>query len=189
MNTSSLSSAEFAECLADDDLGTQWSELIAGQIVQLEPPDLVHGAVVLNITKAVAVYLQSAPDEMGYACFQIGLVVARNPDTVRRPPVSIFVGGERFAEIERRVTDTRPRLIIEIASSNDRRRTMAERVQSYLDWGVQAVWVADTAENAVHVIQKGQPQRVFRSEQSVPGTPAFADFHVRASELFELPKI
>jgi Uma2 family endonuclease len=189
MDSSALLTAEdFAARIAEDDLGWQWAELVGGQVASLEPPDLLHGAVVLNLTKALATYLQSNPDESGYACFELGVVVSRSPDTVRRPPVSFFVGGERFAELERRVTDTRPTLVIEIASTNDRRHDMRERVESYLKWGVRTVWVVDTAEKSVHVLASAGPPRVFSAGQQVPGQPIFGDFQVGVTQLFEMPQ-
>jgi len=189
MDDSSLLTAdEFVARELEDDLAPPWTELLAGRVVTLEPPALEHGAVVLNLTKSLARYLQTQRDENGYACYEIGLLVSRNPDTVRRPPVSFFVGGERFAEMDRRLTETRPALVIEISSTNDRRRMMRDRVDSYLRWGVRTVWVADTFEKAVHVIHSGKPTRVFSGDQSVPGYPVFADFQLGVQGLFALPE-
>jgi Uma2 family endonuclease len=182
-----MTAEEFAALAEEDEFEPRWTELVSGRIVSLEPPALEHGAVVLNLTKAIARYLQQAQDENGYACFEIGLVVARNPDTVRRPPVSFFVGGQRFAELDRHLTETRPAFVVEIASTNDRRRAMRERVESYLKWGVRTVWVADPAEKAIHVMQSGRPPRLFSGEQSVPGYPVFGNFQLRINELFEMP--
>jgi Uma2 family endonuclease len=183
-----LTAEEFAALAEGDEFEPRWTELVSGRVISLEPPALEHGAVVLNLTKAIARYLQRAQDENGYACFEIGLVVARNPDTVRCPPVSFFVGGERFAELDHRLTETRPVFVVEIASTNDRRREMRERVESYLKWGVRTVWVADPAERAVHVMQSGRPPRLFSGEQSVPGYPVFGDLRVGVSELFAMPE-
>jgi len=183
-----MTAEEFAELGNDEDFDLQRAELVRGQIEVLETPDLLHGAIVLNLSKALAAYLQKAPDEQGYACFEIGLIVAREPDTVRRPAVSFFVSGERFAELDRAVTQTRPSLIIEIGSTNDRRRAMRDRVQSYLDWGVRTVWVADTLEKTVHCIRQGQPPRMFAGAQSISGTPVFANLKIPVKSLFEMPE-
>lgn len=183
-----LTAEEFAAREPDDDLAQRRMELVAGRLVPQEPPDTLHGTFVLNLTKALAQHLQRSPDEPGYACFEIGLIVARNPDTVRRPPVAFFVGGERFAELDRPMTVTRPALVVEIASTNERRRLMRERVESYLNWGIHTVWVADTAERAVHLVEQGRPTRIFGGEQSVPGGRAIGDFRVRVRDLFEEPR-
>jgi Uma2 family endonuclease len=183
-----MTAEEFGRLGFDDDFDPQRAELVLGQIEVLEAPDLLHGAVVLNLSKALATYLQQAPDELGYACFEIGLIVSRGPDTVRRPAVSFFVGGERFAELDRAVTQMRPALVIEVGSSNDRRRAMRDRVQSYLDWGVRTVWVADTLDKSVHCIRQGQPPRVFGGGQSISGSPVFADLKIPVKSLFEMPE-
>ncbi len=184
-----LTAEEFALLIADDegDFDVQRAELLQGRLAILEAPDLIHGAVVLNFSKALAAYLHKSPDEPGYAAFEIGLIVSRAPDTVRRPPVSVFVGGERFAELDRTTTETRPALVLEIASTNDRRRMMRDRVESYLNWGVRTVWVVDTAEKTVYGIQQGKPTRTFSGDQSIPGSPVFADFKLPVSALFVMP--
>jgi Uma2 family endonuclease len=190
MDSKQLTAEEFAALVVDDDFDfeQQRSELVEGRIVAIEPPDLLHGAIVLNLTKAIAEYLQRTPEENGYACFEIGLITARRPDTVRRPPVSFFAGGQRFAELDRTITETRPAWIVEIASTNDRRREMRDRVEAYLKWGVRTVWVADPLESVVSVIRTGQATRSYSGSQSVPGQPVLGDFRVVASDLFAMPK-
>jgi len=186
-----MTAEEFAELGARDDFDDfdfQRAELVRGQVEVLETPDLLHGAIVLNLTKAIAAYLHQAPDEQGYACFEIGLIVAREPDTIRRPAVSFFVAGERFAELDHAVTHTRPALVVEIGSTNDRRRAMRDRVESYLNWGVRTVWVADTLDKAVHCIRAGQPPRIYSSAQSLAGSPVFADLKIAVRSLFEMPE-
>ena len=81
-----LSAEEFAEQKFDFGDGGRWVELVAGKVVSLEPPNAAHGTTVLNLSKALARYLLEAPD--GYACFELGLLVARDPDTVRCPALS-----------------------------------------------------------------------------------------------------
>jgi Uma2 family endonuclease len=185
-----LTAEEFAVLGAgdDEDLDLQRAELLQGRLTVLQAPDLIHGAVVLNFSKALAAYLHKSPDEPGYAAFEIGLIVSRGPDTVRRPPVSVFVGGERFAELDRTVTETRPALVIEIASTNDRRRMMRDRVESYFNWGLRTVWVVDTTEKIVHGIQQGKQPRIYSGDQSIPGSPVFADFKLPVRELFVMPE-
>ncbi len=183
-----LTAEEFAASASDDELDLRRAELVAGRVAVLEAPDLLHGTVVFNVTKALSRYLQHVPDENGYACFEIGLIVARNPDTVRRPAVSFFVGGQRFAELDRPMTETRPALVIEVASTNDRRRGMRQRVESYLHWGVRTVWVADTVEKTVHVLSTSKPSRQYSGAQTVPGQPIFGQFELPVDEFFRMPE-
>jgi hypothetical protein len=57
----------------------QWAELIRGVPVTLAPPDIEHGTIVLNLSKAFSTYVHSGGP--GYACFDLGLIVERRPDT------------------------------------------------------------------------------------------------------------
>ena len=181
-----LTAEEFAETKFDLPDGGRWAELVAGRVVHLDPPDTAHGTTVLNLSKVLAGHLQQ--NQSGYACFELGMIVGRKPDTVRCPAVSYFSEGERFAETEKTVTETRPSFVVEIASSNNRRRQMRERVQEYLHWGVQLVWVADPIEKIAHVFQPSGPCRSFTEQQSLSARPVLEEFRVQVSELFAVPE-
>ena len=62
--------------------GGRWCELVDGEVIELSPPDVMHSGVVLNLASKLGVYAQETQN--GYACFDIGFVVARCPDTVRK---------------------------------------------------------------------------------------------------------
>src|SRR5260221_12134109 len=76
--------------------GGRWTELVAGKPVTLSPPTVEHGTAVLNLGKALAEYVQR--EQGGYACFELGLVIARHPDTVCFPAACFFTAGPLFAE-------------------------------------------------------------------------------------------
>ena len=102
--------------------GGRWAELVEGIPIVFEPPDPVHGNVILNVSKTLADYIQRTG--IGYACFDLGLLLARDPDTLRYPAVSYFVDGPRFAESDKLFTEVTPAFVIEVASSVDRRQLM-----------------------------------------------------------------
>lgn len=170
--------------------GGRWTELVAGKLVTLSPPTIEHGTVVLNLTKALSEFSHDASrkDECGYACFELGLVLARNPDTLLFPAISYFSGGARFAEADKIVTETRPAAVVEIASTNDRRRGLEQRVTGWFDWGVGLVWVVDPQARQVQVVEKGQPARRLGEAQSVYGSGELAGFKIAVGELFREPK-
>ena len=184
-----ISAAEFAEKKYDLPEGGRWTELVAGEVVQYQPPDEKHGTVVLNLSKSLARYFQGAEAEnAGEAAFELGLHVARDPDTVRTPPVCCFRGESRFAVLDEVVTDRPPAVVAEIASTNDRRRNMAQRVEEYLRWGVPLVWVIDPHQEQVHVLQQGQPQKQLGARDSLIGFPVLPGFSIRVTDLFAEPK-
>lgn len=186
MSPSALLSAEqFADRKFDFPEGGRWTELHAGEVVTLSPPDELHGNVVLNFTKALATHAQQVQD--GYACFELGLIVARAPDTVCCPAISYFQSGERFAELENLVTETLPALVVEIASSNDRRRNMAARIENYLNWGVSHVWLVDTDSQEIYLFQPGISPIKLSSDEVLHGGTVLSQFRSRVEDLFAKP--
>src|SRR4026207_167967 len=113
-----MSAQQFAELRPDLPENGRWTELVAGQVVQLDPPDEFHGNVVLNLSKAMADYIQSkSPDSGGYLCFELGLLVHRDPDTIHFPAASFVTQGARFAAVDQIFVDVPPKLVVEIAST------------------------------------------------------------------------
>ncbi|MBS0261533.1 MAG: Uma2 family endonuclease [Planctomycetes bacterium] len=165
--------------------GGRWVELAAGQLVTLSPPTIEHGTAVLNFTKQLATHTQSARD--GYACFELGLLLRRQPDTLLFPAVSYFSGGPLFAESDKVYTESRPTLIVEVASTNDRRRGLDQRVSSWLQWGVPQVWVFDPQQKQVHVVAEGSGGYRLSIEQELWGQSALPGFRMSVADLFREP--
>jgi len=186
---------EFIEKRHELEESGRWSELILGEPVSLEPPPPRHGTAVLNITKALADYIQRT--STGYACFELGLTVARGPDTVYCPPISYFATGSRWEEMDRIITSTQPALVIEIASSQDRSQNLTQRVPDYLEWGVTVVWVIDTesqqvsvhtAEGTVNFPGDGQLEASAGWASHRNQTPVLAGFRFPVIEFFREPE-
>jgi Uma2 family endonuclease len=165
----------------------QWSELHEGRLVHLQPPDLDHGTTVLNLANVLAGHATTAE---GYPCFDLGLLLDRQPDTVWFPSVSYFEGGPRFAETDKLVSETVPAAVIELASTADRRRPMADRARRYLRWGVREVWIIDPAEESVQLYSGEQagPARCWSRGDTVVAGGCLAGLEFRVDDLFVEPK-
>lgn len=181
-----LTAEKFAERRSDLPDGGQWVELVAGRVSILGQPDDAHGVIVLNLSKEIGKFLQAGG--AGYACFDLGLVVAREPDTVRWSAMAFFIEGERFAESDKLITDTRPALVVEIASSNARRRDMRERVLEYLRWGVNRVWVIDPVDRQMHIFGNDLATIHLGEHETLIGHPVMTGFNVKIQDLFAEPK-
>ncbi len=165
--------------------GGRWHELESGELLALEPPESLHGAVVLNLTRAIGAWPhENAATVSGYTAFDLGLIVARCPDTVLRPPISYFTEGNRFAQCGETLTNEVPKLVVEVASTNDRRTRMRERVRDYLALGVDTIWVIDTERHEINVMRKTEASmllgkhRVLRTQQLMP------DFSIPVADVF-----
>lgn len=180
-----LTIEEFEEKLLD---GDRWVELVEGRFVRLNPPDDAHGDVVRNLSRAMATFLQNSTDT--YACFELPLIVKREPPTVRCPAISCFrfQEGGRFAETDKVITDTCPILVVEVASTNERREAMSDRVQSYLAWGVEAVWVIDPVTQHVHQFRGRNFSQMLKDPQVLIGHPELSGFTIPVANLFRQPE-
>ena len=76
-----LTAEDFADRKYELPDGGRWTELVEGQVTAYSPVDDVHGNVVRNLSGALATHAQQT--QQGYAGFELGLIVSRDPDTVR----------------------------------------------------------------------------------------------------------
>lgn len=180
-----MTAAEFVACRHELPDGGRWTELIAGEPKPLHPPDDKHGDVVLNLSKAVAGVV--TPTGSTYAGFELGIRTRRNPDTVRFPAMSVFDSGNRFEELESVVASVVPALVVEIASTNDRRTSVAERVYEYHQLGVEKVWVADPHGSAVTVARKGAKPLTFSGAERLTDLKLLPGFEIPILNLFAEP--
>ncbi len=182
-----VTAEEFARSKYDLPDGGRWTELFAGRIITLQPPDEMHGNIVLNLSKTMAAtYRPGVPPE-GVACFDVGILVQRDPDSILSPAMSYFSSGEGFAPVDEIYSDRVPKLVCEIASTNDRRRQMAERVLAYLNRGVELVWVVDPLEKRCHVHGKGRAPKQLGDWQTLEGGRIVSAFRITVGNLFAAP--
>lgn len=177
---------EFIETRVDlPDMG-QWAELHEGLVALLEVPDEIHGRVVLNLSKAIAEFMQ-ATDVSLCPCFDIGLVMSSSPDTVWFPALSVF-SGSRFAYTDESHTHDTPELVVEIASTRYHRNKMRSRILSYHERGVSTVWAVDPDEQQVNVLERGKRSRVLRQGHELLGQGLMSNFAVAVKRLFAQPE-
>ncbi len=74
-----------------------------------------------------------------------------------------------------------PLILIEVLSKDDTLRSMRERVDDYLNFGVQHVWILDPATRRAYVCSRTAFQEPEQGVLAVPHTP----IRLVLSELFE----
>ncbi|MFK7777231.1 MAG: Uma2 family endonuclease [Gimesia sp.] len=163
----------------------RWMELDQGKLINLDAPDLDHGTIVLNLSKVLSVYLHQV--DHGYACFELGLLMQRNPDTVRFPAICIFQTGKRFEETDNAISERKPVAIIEVASTHPRRQVMNDHVREYMNWGVKLIWVIDPQTKEVHEYLSGQESDVIDFKGKITGGTVMPEFVMKVEDLFTEP--
>jgi Uma2 family endonuclease len=184
-----LTASEFAARKLELPEAGRWHELHDGQTVLLSAPDDAHGTVLLNLSKALAHWFRTQPSaSRGYACHQMGVQVQSHPDTVYVPAVSIFQGGQAFSQFDQIIATEVPRIVIDIASSNDRRRDMRLRTTAYMKLGVQVIWIPDPFKKEIQVIQRGAHTLALGGWQYLEGGDYLPGFRVGVESVFAQPK-
>lgn len=188
-----------AECFAEQkyDLpdGGRWAELLCGEVVIHEPPTTDHGTAVLNLSRALAVWLEQTRD--GYVCFEPGLIISRDPDTVLCPSIGYFHEGDGWEEMDKVVTTTRPVLIIEVASTPDRRQAIPQRLELYRTAGCRLFWVIDPGSRQIAIHTPAGLVEVLKSGDTLTSRPAWTTpettrpllpgFSLPVDAVFQLP--
>lgn len=181
-----LSAEEFCDRLPGLPEAGRWCELVRGQVVVLDPPSQEHGAIVLNLARVLGTYCMA--QNGGYACFDTRLVTQRAPDTVRRPAVTYFATGARFAEIDAPLSERTPRLVIEVVSSRVRRRQLFQKLEEYHAIGTRLIWSLDLDRAAVEVRRPGKPQRILERDAVLREDEVLQGFRCDVASLFQMPK-
>jgi Uma2 family endonuclease len=180
-----LTAEEFLDVRNERSDGSR-CELWMGRLVVLSPADEDHGLAVMNLTRALGDHLRRNPT--GYAAFAHPIVVARDPDTVRCPAIACFGGGPTFAALDADLCEIRPDLVVEMASTNDRRRGIGDRVRQWLEWGVPTVWVLDPSRREANVVTAKEGAVKYREGESLHGTRSLAGFQIGVSTVFAVPE-
>ena len=188
LRPSDLSAQNFAELKYSLPEAGRWHELHDGQTVLLSAPDEAHGTIVFNLSCALAEWFKGQPQQSrGYACHDLGLHVHSEPDTVYFPAISIFREGKPFGQFDNVIATEVPRIVIDVASSNDRRRDMRLRTTAYLKHGIECVWVPDPFKKEVQIIRRSSHTRALGKWQTLEVSDLLPGFTMPVEKFFVQP--
>ncbi|MFO0428888.1 MAG: Uma2 family endonuclease [Planctomyces sp.] len=184
-----MTAEEFCERRMDLPEGGRWHELHEGRPVLLQAPDDQHGNIVMNLSRSLATWFRTRlPKGTQYAVHEIGILVRQNPDTVYMPAISLFDGGPLFAQTDLQIATQVPRLIVEVASSNDRRKDLQFRTNAYLRMGVDMIWIPDPHRKEIQVLRRSLHTLVLGERQQLEGGHLLPDFQTTVRDIFAQPE-
>jgi Uma2 family endonuclease len=116
---------------------------------------------------------------------ETGFLLARNPDTVRAPDIAFIQASRLTPEASApNWNPVVPDLVVEVVSSRDREREIAEKVRMWLDAGVRMVWVVYRVRRAIEVFRSGQSATVLGEQDSLDGMDVVPRFSTPVAEIF-----
>jgi Uma2 family endonuclease len=161
-------------------------ELERGVVVEFPLAGERHGVVCCNVGVCLGNY--TFRRRKGYVCGNnTGLILERDPDTVRGPDVFLYDQVRRYDDLNPRYSDQLPTLAVEVLSPNDKWSKVTRRVNQFLRQGVAVVWVVDPEERSVSVYRLNQLPQVFEGTDELTGEPELPGFRCRVADFFYLP--
>ena len=137
MATQTLLTAEQFLDLPDEE-GTI-RELDEGRLVEMAPPNLVHGIIVSRVNTLLATHVEETGADFWVVAgpgFRLAMEILRIPDAfLVRKSAADSMG------VYRGWYEGVPDLVAEVVSPSDNATDLDRRVNQYLDAGASAVWV------------------------------------------------
>lgn len=160
-------------------------ELSKGLLVREPQPEARHGAVVVNVLRALDAVARDR--QLGRAVVEAGFLLTETPPTVRRPDAA-FVSFGRWpaGSLPDGFWPFAPDLAVEVVSPSNTAADMQEKVLQYLAAGTEIVWVVQPRTRTVEVWRPGLDVRVLREDDPLEGGGVLPGFGVLVRELLAI---
>jgi Uma2 family endonuclease len=184
--TKPITAEQFYEWANRPENRDKYCELERGEIVEMSRPGKLHGLVCANVTRILGNF--TVQRKKGYVCSNdTGVVVERDPDTVRGPDVLFFEDAKRIEDVEEKYGETPPLLAVEVLSPNDTTGKLMRRVREQLRFGTRLIWVLDPDAKNVIVYRPGREDTIVEQTEDLTGEDVLPDFRCKVAEFFALP--
>jgi Uma2 family endonuclease len=161
-------------------------ELERGRIVEMSRPGKLHGLVCANLVRILGNY--AAQHKKGYVCSNdTGIIVERDPDTVRGPDVMLFDDAESIDQVGEKYAEKPPLLAVEVLSPNDTYSKVRRRVREQFRFGTKLVWILDPDARNVVIHYPNEEDREVGESEELTGNDVLPEFRCQVAALFTLP--
>ena len=161
-------------------------ELIRGVLCETMATGEEHGEIAAIVISTLMSFVR--PRRLGRVIgTDSGILVERDPDTVREPDVA-FISADKLPlgiRLKGYFEDA-PDLVVEIVSPSDRPDNVFNKVCMWLLFGVRLVWVLDPDERTVDVRKPGASTMRLTENDTLDGEDVLPGFSCTVSELFDL---
>jgi len=178
-----MTAEEFCDWVQRPENANRWFELVRGEVIELPAPLKIHGVISMNL--GARLWILAQEQGKGYVTGNdSGVILARDPDTVRGPDVAYYEDANTFAELHPKYGEVPPCLAVEILSSSDRYSKITEKVNDYLNAGVELVWLIEPELRSLTVCRAGRQAQVLKEADELTGEEVLPGFRCRVGDLF-----
>ncbi|MBN1994070.1 MAG: Uma2 family endonuclease [Anaerolineae bacterium] len=158
-------------------------ELVRGELVEMTPPGGKHGNIALEIGWLLRNFVQT--QQLGKVMVETGFRLTTNPDTVRAPDVS-FLSAAKIPPggLPEGYLTGPPDLAVEIVSPHDTASEIQDKVQDYLAYGAQLVWVIYPQQQIVIAHHPDGMARILREADTLSGEAILPGFSCQVKDIF-----
>jgi len=180
--TKPITAEEFLH-LPDPTDGTTLHELLQGDVIAMPRPGFRHGLRQGRIFAILDAYGSST--KLGRAATDVGLLLERDPDTVRGPDV-VYLSAERLPLDQEPVgfLSVAPEVCVEVLSPTNRRVELRDKIIEYFRFGVRMVWIVDPEEKTLTIYRSADEARLYHDSARVSGEEVLPGFECRVADLF-----
>jgi Uma2 family endonuclease len=160
------------------------TELVRGEVVEMNMPTPRHGEICVQIAYLIRRFLEDHP--VGRVLSNdSGVLTERDPDTVRGADVA-FYSFSRVppGPLAWDYLPVPPEVVFEVRSPTDRWPRILAKVAEYLDAGVGVVCVVDQPTESVYVYRI-DTNRVVTADEELTQPELHADFRTVVRSFFE----
>ena len=179
-----------AKLLTADDLLRLYSEgvrgeLIRGELYEIMPTGGEHGEIVMTLGTALVNFAR--PRRLGrIAGSDSGVLLERDPDTVREPDLAFFSTDTIPAGV--RVTgyyEVVPDIVGEVVSPNDTAREIDDKARMWIRYGTGLVWVLNPDTRTVAVYSQDGTVTVLGDGDVLDGGDVMRGFTYNVADIFD----
>lgn len=186
VSTGRMTAEEFFDFCQRPENRDRHFELERGEVVEMSRPGERHGFVRGNVARILGNF--TFQRRRGYVCSNdTGLLLERDPDTVRGPDLFLYDEARRYDDLETKYPDRLPALTVEVLSPKDQWGKVTRRITLFLSRGVPLVWLVDPAGRTVTIYRAGQLPQVVEVDEELTGGEVIPDFRCRVADFFFLP--
>ena len=184
-STKLMTAEEFYEFVHRPENVDRCFELVRGEVIELSRPTKPHGVVCIRVGRLLDAYAEQRGS--GYVTSNdSGVILERDPDTVRGPDVAFYEDAATFDELHPKYGEVPPLLAVEVLSPNDKPGKVMNKITNYLQSGVQRVWVLDPELRQVFIHRLDQSYRTLtQSDELIDDV--LPGFRCRVADIFRLP--
>jgi Uma2 family endonuclease len=178
-----MTAAEFFDWANRPENAPKSYELVRGEVVEMTRPGARPGLVCVNVSWLLHNYVLQR--QRGYVLSNdAGIILERDPDTVRGPDVVLFDEVVKYEELNPKFSEGVPTLAVEVLSPNDRIGKVTRRINEFLQAGIKLVWLVDPDARDVTVYRKDRNEHVVEEGQELTGEDVLPDLRIRAADFF-----